>query len=176
MASSRGLSPSSSALDAAATTMNSCAEVRLANATTLSLRMRVTNSSVVVGDGGDCAPWWMVAVAVVAALLMCMCIARRCCCGRTARHSGVDARRHTLRKPKGAVRLDEREAPHRSLPPAPSGLELLRSQLPAHWEIIVTADQPYFFNTITGESQWEAPSSLESGEDAPRSSSTISTY
>ena len=27
----------------------------------------------------------------------------------------------------------------------------------------MTADQPYFFNTVTGESQWEAPMSLEMG-------------
>lgn len=133
-----------------------CAEVRYQNAT---YALQSAALSTAVGlDDDYCAPWWSVGVVVllvslaVCGLICCCC----CCCRKGGAADGLSSvhRPHASRRHDKHVRFNDEGGiqQHRSLPPAPSKIDL-----PDGWEMVLTDDQPYFFNKVTGESQWEAP-------------------
>ena len=121
-------------------TLASCAEVRYQNK---SYALQNAALSAAVGlDDDYCAPWWSVGVVVLLILLsLCGLICCCCCCCRKrgAAADSLSSIHHMSRTHNNKhVRFnDEGIQQHRSLPPAPSSVEL-----PDGWEMVLTDDQP----------------------------------
>lgn len=115
-----------------------------------------------------CFPWWLLVVLIL--LFVCCCCCILCCCLRR-RASKPAAVRELQKQSSSKIRRSVRFGAEEVVGIAADGLAeeapgappiLAEIDLPIGWEIVFTGEgddaQPYFFNTATGESQWEKPS------------------
>ena len=118
-----------------------------------------------------CLPLW-IPITLGTLLLCCCCFCCIICCRRRARlrarrprHS-VKLRSSKLDEFVTELQLAEGPATGEDVPPPPPYEEASisigsESELPPGWEMIMSGPegdaQPYFFNTLSGESQWEMP-------------------